>query len=503
MKRRTLLQAGLAGALALSLPPRLVHAATRHRLTAGTRVLEVNGKAATVFGLTGPDGKPGLVLDQDQGFHVTLDNSLSEETLIHWHGLTPPWAQDGMPNMPAPLLKPGERRDYDFDLARSGTNWMHAHTLQEQALLAAPLIIRSREDRSLDAQEVVVLLHDFSFRTPEGLLEGLTGQPHGHGMDHSKMDHSQMDHSKMGHGQMSNDMDGMDMGGMNMGSMDMGSGGMDDMPMAEQMTMPMDLNDIDYDAYLANDRTLDDPEVVTVEKGGVVRLRVINAAASTAFTLDLGALEAQLIAVDGQPVTPMTLSQVPLTMAQRADLLIRIPREGGSFPVLALREGTLHRTGIILRTAGAAVVKLPTEGTAKGPVLDLGLETRQRAAGAPARGDAARVVEIDLTGNMQTYRWGLKGADGLRVRKGEVIEIGLTNRTMMAHPMHLHGHHFQVVEVNGARFAGAMRDTLLVPPMQRVRIAVHTDNPGTWAFHCHHLYHMVSGMMAFLTYEDA
>lgn len=477
MKRRTFLQAGLAGALNLALPLRPSHAATRLALTAGTRSLDVNGKAATVFGLTGPDGKPGLVLDQEQGFHVTLTNSLTEETLIHWHGLTPPWPQDGVPNLPAPLLKAGESRDYDFSLARSGTNWMHAHTLQEQALLAAPLIIRSADERSRDEQEVTLLLHDFSFRPPEDLLEGLTGQKHDH-MDHSKMDHSQM----------SMDMDAMDMEGMSM---------------ADQMAMPMDLNDIEYDAYLANDRTLDDPEVVAVEKGGVVRLRVINAAASTAFTLDLGVLKARLIAVDGQPVEPLARSQVPLTMAQRADLLIEIPHEGGSFPILALREGTVHRTGIILATAGAAVQKLATEGADKGPVLDLALETQLRAVAKPAEGAVAKRVAVDLIGNMQTYRWGLKGAEGLVVRRGDRIEISLSNQTMMAHPMHLHGHHFQVVEVNGQRLAGAIRDTLLVPPMQRVVIAVEADNPGKWAFHCHHLYHMVSGMMTFLTYEDA
>ena len=74
---------------------------------------------------------------------------------------------------------------------------------------------------------------------------------------------------------------------------------------------------------------------------------------------------------------------------------------------------------------------------------------------------------------------------------------------MMSHPMHLHGHHFQVVALNGNRFSGAMRDTVLVPPMQSVTIAVDANNPGKWAFHCHHLYHMASGMMTTISYEEA
>ena len=77
------------------------------------------------------------------------------------------------------------------------------------------------------------------------------------------------------------------------------------------------------------------------------------------------------------------------------------------------------------------------------------------------------------------------------------------NLSMMTHPMHLHGHHFQVTEVNGRPVQGALRDTVAVPPMASVTIAFDATNLGIWAFHCHHLYHMVSGMMAYVAYEGA
>jgi FtsP/CotA-like multicopper oxidase with cupredoxin domain len=79
----------------------------------------------------------------------------------------------------------------------------------------------------------------------------------------------------------------------------------------------------------------------------------------------------------------------------------------------------------------------------------------------------------------------------------------MRNATMMAHPMHLHGHHFQVVAIDGQRFAGAVRDTVWVPPMREVTVAFDAANPGTWAFHCHHLYHMASGMMTVVRYGPA
>jgi FtsP/CotA-like multicopper oxidase with cupredoxin domain len=102
---------------------------------------------------------------------------------------------------------------------------------------------------------------------------------------------------------------------------------------------------------------------------------------------------------------------------------------------------------------------------------------------------------------MAAYTWGIDGADGLVVKRGERIEVTIANASMMAHPMHLHGHHFQVVAINGTPIAGAVRDTVLLPPMASVVLAFDADNPGRWPLHCHHLYHMATGMMAYVTYD--
>ncbi len=120
------------------------------------------------------------------------------------------------------------------------------------------------------------------------------------------------------------------------------------------------LNDVVYDAYLANDRTLDDPEVVQVEKGGQIRLRIINGAAASNMWIDLGGLSGELIAVDGNAIYPVSGSLFPLAIAQRADIRLKIPAEGGAFPVLFRPEGVAERTGIILSTAGAAVQRWET-----------------------------------------------------------------------------------------------------------------------------------------------
>jgi FtsP/CotA-like multicopper oxidase with cupredoxin domain len=491
MDRRDFLRTALGAttALAASSLTRFANAATeapaspaRQRLLIGSRTLEVNGRAAKVFSLTGPDGRPGLVINREDGFDVQLESGIDEPTLVHWHGLTPPWQQDGVPDNPAAMLAPGETRRYSFALASGGTHWMHAHTLQEQNLLAAPLIVHAADDLSSDEQEVVVLLHDFSFTPAEELLARLSG--------------GEMDHG--------GGMGGMAMGGMSMGGMDhskmghtMGDGGMSGMP---GMAM-MDFNDIEYDAYLANDRTLDDPEVVQVDKGGRVRLRIINAAASTAFTLSTGALSGSVIAVDGQPVEPVEDRVFPISMGQRIDIRLQIPAAGGAFPILAQREGARQRTGIVLASANAAIEKIDSLFEADGPAVGLSLETRLRATRPLAAITASRRFNLDLTGSMMNgYRWVIEG-DQPKVRRGERIEIGLRNMTMMAHPIHLHGHHFQVVELDGTPLMGALRDTLIMPPMATARIAFDADNAGVWPLHCHHLYHMANGMMTHVHYE--
>jgi FtsP/CotA-like multicopper oxidase with cupredoxin domain len=501
MNRRAFLKSTLAGATALSLSPKSIlpawaGTAPDHRaLSIVRRTIEANGRAASVFGLVGTDGEPGLSFRAGDAFNVVMRNETAEPTIVHWHGLTPPWSMDGVPNAPLPLLEGNAERSFNFPVGSAGTFWMHAHTLQEQVLLAAPLIVRSGEDEARDEQEVVILLHDFSFATPEELLAGLRKGSASHGSA-SAGGAMPMGQGGGGHAGMAGmaPMAGMEsMAGMQ-ASMMAGT--------ATNGAMAMDLNDIDYDAYLANDRTLEDPEVVPIERGGRVRVRVINGATATAFTMDFGSLQGTLIAVDGQGIEPIVGSRFPLAMGQRIDVRLELPREARSFPILALREGEKERTGVILRPSGAAVAKIASVGNENAPVVDLALESDLRAHKPFAGRAADKRFDMVLTGGMQGgYVWGLQTPVPILVNRGDRVEVTMRNQSMMAHPMHLHGHHFQVVAIDGQRFSGAVRDTVHIPPMRSVTIAADAKNPGQWAFHCHHLYHMAAGMMATFAYS--
>lgn len=479
------------------------------------RTLEVLGKPASVFGIRRPDGSHGLVLDAGQRFRVALENHCDEETIVHWHGMTPPYLQDGVADANRPVIANGASQSYDF-APRTGTHWMHSHHgLQEQLLLAAPLVVRDAADARADAQEVIVLLHDFTFKDPAEILAGLTG---GAAMEHGNMSHGGMDPGSMKQGAMGQGMPGMDHGamghtmgpGMTMPGMDMGSS----MPMAGAMpgsmpmsgAMAMDLNDVDYDAYLANDRTLDDPQVVGVERGGRVRLRLINGATTSAFHIDLGGLDGTVIGVDGNPVKPVSGRRFGMAMGQRLDILVTLPAGGGAFPILAQREGDRARTGVILATPGAAVAKVAGRADDEAAPVDLTLE-RQLVAVTPldARGVDA-TFRLTLGGSMAPYAWLINGQPfgrhtPLMVRSGQRVVVEMVNASPMAHPMHLHGHHFQVIALNGTALAGAVRDTVLVPAAGSATVAFDADNPGRWPLHCHNLMHMATGMMTEVVYD--
>lgn len=494
--RRGLLASAAAGALtglggALRPSTVIAQEAPSTTLIAGKRSIEVNGRAASVFGITQPDGRQGLLTEVGAPFRVVLRNETGSDTLIHWHGLTPPSSQDGVPGISAPPVPPGGSARYDFTLAFPGTFFMHSHLgLQEQSLMSAPLIVRDKGGVG-DRQEVVLMLHDFAFRPPEEIyadLRRVTASPAGDEMDRmAGMDDMVKSHSGQGlHG-----MAGMSSHQAN----DVGAAG-----------MAMDLNDVVFDAFLANDRTLADPQVVKVEPNGRVLLRVINAAAASNFLIDLSPLRAALVAVDGHPVQPVTGSSFPVAIAQRLDLTFQLPPGKTTLPVFASLEGERKRTGIVLATPGARVSKFTARAAKEVPPLNFRVELGLRAQAPLALRPAGRTHHVDLTGTMAGYVWTLNDATfgrdrPLMVSKGQRVEIVMRNRTMMSHPMHLHGHVFQVVAVDGHRFGGAVRDTVLVPPMTAVTIAFDADNPGHWAFHCHNLYHMAAGMMTTVLYE--
>lgn len=456
LSRRTFL-AGSASLLAL---PAFAQSsqAPAQRLKLVTRSIDVRGKSIKAYGIEGAAGANFL---RGANFHVELANGLKAPALLHWHGLIAPSGSDGAAPPESPL-KPRESQIYDFALPRGGTHFMRASAgLMQQELLAAPLIVHDLDDLAVGEQEAVMFLQDVNFRDPDDILsELMTGKPKSSVL----------------------------------GSLGLGKDA------ASAFTAD---GLVRQDAWLANERGLDDPDIVTVDAGLPVRLRLINACAASNMLVDFAGLEAVLIALDGRPISALNVRELPLATGQRADVRVRLPGPG-AFPVLARAEGQPGGAGIILKTAGAEVVAVDAGGAAP-LVTEFALEGRPFGADAPAERpvDVKATFDLGLAAGRGYNINGNSTAEGivLQVKQGQRVEILLRNQTRQPQAMHMHGHAFQVRGALGARFAGPMRDTLLIPAEGRVVISFDADNPGLWPFASTNIYRRAAGLQGLIGYS--
>jgi FtsP/CotA-like multicopper oxidase with cupredoxin domain len=453
--------------------------------------ITVLGRTVKVTTIDQSDGVQGYSPEMSDGFHVELVNQLPVPTSIHWHGLVLPNLMDGVPYLTQEPIPPGGSYKYDFSLKQSGTYWMHSHYgLQEQQLTSAPMIVRTPAQSKLADAEFTVMLSDFSFTSPQDILKSLTSNAGGmHGMSDPKAM------------SMSNPKDSLIVQQWDPASKRL---------VSHQIKGPAPDIDVKYDALLANRRTLDDPDIFAVKPAQTVLLRLIAASAATNFFIDTGDLDATIIATDGENVKPLKGNFFQLAVAQRLDLLVTIPATGGLFPILALGEGSTLQAGFLLSTPGAETPKpaLGIRGQRMTGGLDNTQEVRLEAEEPLPDRPVQRSLPSVLGGNMMSYAWTINGAtypnrNSLNVKEGERVELVNTNESGMSHPMHLHGHVFEVTEIDGQKINGAKRDTILVPPKSTIKIVFDADNPGVWAYHCHILYHLAAGMFTVLKYEGA
>ncbi|WP_157635662.1 multicopper oxidase family protein, partial [Nostocoides japonicum] len=451
-----------------------------------TRVVSAALRAApTALDLGGPavrswafdDSLPGPLLRMTAGetLRVELTNDLPVPTSIHWHGLALRNDMDGVPGLTQAAVQPGDSFRYDFTAPDPGTYFYHPHVgVQLDRGLYGVLVVEDPQDPGGYDTEWVVVLDDWldgTGTTPDDALAALVSAG-GSGNARGGMDGMPMD-----------GMGGMPMGGMPMGGVGgsplLGTGG-----------------DVEHPHYLVNGRVPSAPATLTARPGQRVRIRLVNAAADTAFRVAVGGHRVTVTHSDGFPVQPVVGDALLVGMGERYDLLVTVG--DGAFPLVARPEGKPGLAMAVVRTASGPT---PTGSAA----VELGGRVLTVADLAPVdtvrltRRAVDRTLPFVLGGSMSPYRWTVNGkahpdADPLPVRQGERARLEVTNASMMFHPVHLHGHTFAVVGT------GVRKDTVIVRPMQRVLLDVEADNPGQWAAHCHNAYHAEAGMMTTFSY---
>ncbi|VVC76251.1 Copper resistance protein A [Aquicella siphonis] len=448
-----------------------VHAAKTKPVTLEVieKELVVNGKPSRVFDVIQPDGTFGYTGIRGELFDVTVKNKTHVPLALHWHGIVDPNTEDGVPYVTQLPIAPGKSWHYQFRLKQAGTYWLHSHyKLQEQKLMAAPLIIH--EPQAKPEKEALMFIQDFTFGDPRVIFEKLQS---------TLKDQPAAAQSKDKKNAMKMNMSGM---------------------------AKPDLTDVKFDAYLTNHRTLQNPEIVRVKPKETIRLRIINASASSNYSINLGSLSGKLIAVDGEPIQPVTGSRFQIPIGDRLDIRVTLPAGEHAYPILALPEGTRQQTGLILATAKADLPSLPETTAQANPALDYSQELKTVTTNPMKSRPVQQSLPYTLGGNMSTYTWTMNGQEWpdikpYTVKPDQRTELVFVNQTGMAHPMHLHGHVFQISEINGKKITGRKGDTINVMPHSTVKVIFDTANPGIWMLHCHILYHLAGGMMTTINYD--
>lgn len=493
------------------------------------QMMTIDGRDSHAVGINGTVPGPLIRLREGQQVRLHVENALDEDSSIHWHGLILPFQMDGVPGIAFPGIKPRSTFTYEFPIVQAGTYWYHSHSgLQEQLGHYGPILIEPRDpDPVAYDREHVVVLSDHSQLHPHVVFQKLKQQP-------GYFNWQKQTLSGLMHGEDMPIKERLEWGRMRMD--------------------PTDISDVTGATYtyLVNGHGPKDNWTALFTPGERVRLRIINASAMTLFNVRIPGLRLTVVQSDGQNVRPVTVDEFQITVAETYDVIVEpedrpytlvaeaVDRSGMGRATLAPRAGIAAEVPPLRKRpiatmkdmgmdhGGHSMADMKMRDPANAPQVKMGPGVQTIApmpvdrTGDPGQGledvghkvltyrdlvalernpdvrAPGREIEIHLTGNMERFMWAFDGVKFSELKApipfeaGERVRVTLVNDTMMSHPIHLHGHFFELVTGKGGH--APRKHTVNVLPGGKVSWDV-TAEPGDWAFHCHLLYHMHAGMM--------
>lgn len=523
-----------AAALAVVLPSAAM--AGTYYLTIDRGTVRIDGQERRVVTINGQIAGPTLRWKEGEEVTVNVTNRLSEDTSIHWHGILVPFVMDGVPMVSFAGIKPGATFTYHFKVRQSGTYWYHSHSGgQEQEGMYAPIVIEpAKGERYKVDRDYVVMLSDSHPMSAGTILRKLKQEP-GYFNDRKRT------------------LPGLMADLASAKSSDERQAIISDRLMWGDMRMdPTDLADVTGYTFLVNGRGPNDNWTGLFRKGEKVRLRFINGAGMTIFDTHIPGLKMKLVQADGQDVQPVEIDEFRIGVGETYDVIVE-PREDRAYTIeaqsidrrgfarasLAPREGmagplpTLRAPSLL----GMADMGMADMGMDHGamagmdhasmPGMDhggadhaaMGHDTSGLVHVPPVNAEAGekvlsyldlrrldhsyalkepdRVISLRLTGNMEKFIWSFDDkkysqSPTIDFTEGETVRLVLRNETMMNHPIHLHGLWMDLD--NGAGADRPRMHTVIVPPGRTISVMVTMSEVGRWPFHCHLVFHMMTGM---------
>jgi len=480
---------------------------------------------------------PAPTLHFKKGDHVTLHvyNHLDQPTALHWHGMLVPWQMDGVEGVSQKGISPGGVFHYQFTLQQAGTYWYHAHAgLQEQqGLYGAFLIDPPKLPHYHYSKDYVIVLSDWSNTDPNQILANLKKE----GDYYSPRFPLQPSLTKFIHDYQT-------------ASAEERKNIIADYKMMQQMRMSIyDISDVAYDAFLLNGQPNSHPWTAPVKIGDVVRLRFIGAGGDTIFNVKIPGTSMRMVHVQGNDVTPYEIKYFTLAPGETYDVLVKIQKNdpyiiyaesidtvGAAYGALVTTPNQLvnyrqitpfpepkpvmrNMMTLVMSNehhhASSMNMDMPTETTINGDTISppssyqktIGTKYQNLVAAVKTNDpnkSVDGVIKMELLGYMDRFIWFINGIPEYKARPiilepKKRYRFIFTNTSMMHHPMHIHGHWF--ILRNGHGSYDPLLHTLDIAPGATVTADVDTDASGQWFFHCHLLYHMMTGMSRTFQYS--
>ena len=488
-------------------------------LTVADSHFSTGGRSAHAITINGTLPAPLIRLKEGQNVRLSVTNRLKEDTSIHWHGLILPFQMDGVPGVSFPGIRPGETFHYEFPIKQSGTYWYHSHSGMQEAMgHYGPIVIDpAGVDPVQASREHVIVLSDWSPVHPHVQLKRLKQMGGYYNMQKQTL-------ADLLKGKNQSLKERIEWGAMRMD--------------------PTDISDVTGSTYsfLVNGHGTAENWTGLFTPGERVRLRIVNASAMTNFNVRLPGLPMTVVQCDGQHVQPVETDEFQIGMVAAIPPL-------RARPLLTMKDMGMDMSGMDMGQGGvidlsqpanesmaghsmkmldpsvapevpmgpgvATLSSMPADRTADRPTgledVDHRVLTYADLRALEPNEDVrtpTRSLDIHLTANMERYMWsfdGVKlsdGAEPIAFRHMERVRVTLINDTMMPHPIHIHGHFFQLITGEDATH-NPRKHTVNVLPGGKISFDLTADALGDWAFHCHMLMHMHAGMMRVVTVRHA
>ena len=516
----------------------------RYDLYVKDTIVNFTGKSKRAISVNGQIPMPTLTFTQGDTAEIHVHNELKESTSLHWHGLILPNKEDGVPYLTQMPIKPGTTRVYRFPIVQNGTHWYHSHSgLQEQIGMYGSMILNKKQDDPTfrkgidDLPTIPVIISEWTDYNPNNV---------------HRMLHNATDWFAIRKGSTQSYAEAIREGHLNT-----------KVKNEFKRMLAMDVSDVYYDKFMLNGNV--ESQLSQFKAGEKVRLRISNGGASTYFWLNYGGGKFQVVANDGNDVEPVEVDRLIIAVSETYDIVVTVPEKNKSFAFQATSEDRINRTLMYIGEGEKQnMAPLPRlkyfEGMKmmnsmmkmNGDLDDMGMNMSLNQmdmnvvmypeitgpSNAQAKENGAnqynsnalsdivtlnyamlksphntslpkdapiKELKFELTGNMNRYVWSMNNkvvseADKILIKKGENVRMIIYNGSMMRHPMHLHGHDFRVL--NGQGENAPLKNIIDIMPMETDTLEFNANMEGDWFFHCHILYHMMSGMGRVFTYQN-